>query len=127
MSGFVPASPESESVPLYEVMAASVDIFEEWQAIERHADDLPPEQRDAYQEGLLRALELLNSRTGVTLDSLPPDLRERLGADPARGRAKPNETDAKVPTGDERVCDECGGELLFTLGAEDGICLSCDT
>lgn len=132
MTGLSPVTDESdESVSLTSVMSASVAIYEEWENAEsdasRDADEraLTDAERVAYQEGLLRALELLNSRTGVTIETMNADARERLGVDPARDGRDPRRRDEFEPDelGD---CENCGTEKRHEMGASGGFCPNCD-
>lgn len=114
-------TPEAEeTIPFHQVMKASIDIYREWEMVED--EGLPPKQRDAYQEGVLRALEILNSRTGITVETMDEEARERLGVDPARESVR---SGLRMENPDE-VCDECGEDLVHSLGREEPFCIRCD-
>ena len=131
MTMFDPQPEPDVDVSLASVVGASIEIFKEWEMIEAALinGDIPQaEQYEAvaYQEGLLKALSLLNSRTGVTLESMPDNAKRRLNPSAGegfstrhpRGRTPENTTPGECPL--------CGAEMAFEMGSEDPICLRCD-
>ena len=108
-----------EVVPLTTVMAAAIEIYTEWRDVDaaREAGDLPQDEADAYQEGLLRALERLNARTGVSV--APGGLSGEAAADGRDGAAGQQERSERPR------CERCGGEMLLGLGGADPLCPAC--
>lgn len=108
-----------EPVPFADVVAASIQIYDEWEFIEENRDALPAEERAAYQEGLLFALRAVNAQAGVSVATLPDGALAHLGAEQER-----EDPDAHMEPPDD--CGECGGARVRSLGAEGAICPSCD-
>ena len=113
------------------VAQASIDIYEEWEMVEQALwdGDIPQEEQheaDAYQEGLLKALSLLNSRTGVTVESMPDKAKKRLepGAGEGFSARYPQGKTPEDPTPGQ--CPACGADQRFEMGSEDPFCPRCD-
>lgn len=119
-----PTEPEG-GVPLSVVIQASLEIYDEWEAVEeaRQAGDLPQEEAAAYQEGVLRALSILNSRTGVSIETMDQEAREALGAeDPSASSLRTADEDESDDPGE---CPACGTERRWEMGFSDPFCPVC--
>lgn len=115
-----------EDAQLHEVIAASIEIYEEWELVQAalRAGEVPEAEQEAalaYQEGILRSLEILNGTTGITLESMAPEAREALGDSPA--------DDSRLSDDDEQEdpeCPECGQERIHEMGRDGLFCPDCD-
>lgn len=104
----------TEDVPLPLLIEAVIDIYEEWEMVENNRTELPEAEATAYQEGLLTALRHINSTTDISIETMEPEARQRVGLE-------------RRDRGNQMECDSCGREKIFEMGSEDPICPTCET